>query len=548
MPTVAIGMGSFLCASECLCRHASTFIAGTLRFCAAAVGRCVVGLPCPQKTPTPDGNVIWNTLPEFIFVRFETRTRWRIPGIEEDNVFPVSVQSKPWFLDAGRVNPKLKITRYQFPLAPDFADTFHGAQGSTAEPGIIADLYGVDPIAGYIGMTRSRTRQKVLIYRPFPLAPFQVGLPLGRQLLLDVWRQEPVDWDALRKKYLDERPCQECREMKRKDAFTKAQWKQDTYRVCKECTAQKREAGTPYRCTQCGLWHAACHFATKHQNPRWSLYRVCLTCNATRQCFSCMRKLTEEYFTASAWKTSKPNRRLCIACQQKCRGRWTCAQCCRKLPVLHFSHYSALRPGAGQNGRQTCDACRAIAVQATVRKRAAQRTAQRVQPLRKKLRVQQTLRETWEAIAACVSARQQQTAMAQSSLADVGLKIQKRHDGRPTTAKAVEAKAGAAHSSTQALAVGSDNATPRRYTYICPHCAKSVQSTVVTGEVDHRRSDGCGKRFRVANGLLAGRTHPHTCPTCGAVVRSTKASGRIQITHRTPSGRQCRTNHWHVHS
>ena len=316
----------------------------------------------PTETATPDGSVIWNTLPEFVFVRFQTRTRWTIPGVDAENVFPVSVQSKEWFLDAGRTTPKLKVTRYQFPLAPDFADTFHGAQGSTAEPGVIPDLCGVDPLAAYVGMTRSRTRQKILIYRPFPLAPFQAGLPLGRQLLLDVWKQEPVDWDALRKKYLDERPCQECGEMKRKDAFTKAQWKQETYRVCKECTAQKREAGTPYRCTQCGLWHAAAHFASKHQNPRWSMYRVCLTCDAVKQCFSCAKKLTKEYFTASAWKASKPDRRLCVACQQKSRGHWTCAQCCRKLPLLQFLRYSALRPGGGQDGRQMCDACRAAAV------------------------------------------------------------------------------------------------------------------------------------------------------------------------------------------
>jgi len=197
------------------------------------------------ETLSADGAVIWNKLPEYIFVRFETRTRWTIPGIDQENVFPVSVQSGMWFLDAGRANPQLKVTRYQFPIAPDFADTFYGAQGSTIEPGVIVDMIGADPIAAYIGMTRCRTRQKILIYRPFPLAPFQEGLPLGRQLLLDVWKQEPVDWDALRKKYLDERPCHECGEMKRKDAFTKAQWKQETYRVCKECTAQKREAGTP---------------------------------------------------------------------------------------------------------------------------------------------------------------------------------------------------------------------------------------------------------------------------------------------------------------
>jgi hypothetical protein len=234
------------------------------------------------ETASADGAVIWNKLPEYIFVRFETRTRWTIPGIDQENVFPVGVQSGMWFLDAGRANPQLKVTRYQFPIAPDFADTFYGAQGSTIEPGVIVDMIGADPIAAYIGMTRCRTRSKILIYRPFPLAPFQEGLPLGRQLLLDVWKQEPVDWDTLRKKYLDERPCQECGEMKRKDAFTKAQWKQEAYRVCKECTAQKREAGTPYRCTQCGLWHAAAHFASKHQNPRWSMYRVCLSCDTKK--------------------------------------------------------------------------------------------------------------------------------------------------------------------------------------------------------------------------------------------------------------------------
>ena len=216
------------------------------------------------ETAAADGAVIWNKLPDYIFVRFETRTRWTIPGIDQENVFPVSIQSAQWFLDAGRTNPQLKVTRYQFPIAPDFADTFYGAQGSTIEPGVIVDMVDADPIAAYIGMTRCRTRQKILIYRPFPLAPFQAGLPLGRQLLLDVWKQEPVDWDALRKKYLDERQCHECGDMKRKDAFTKAQWKQETYRVCKECTTQKREAGTPYRCTQCGLWHAICHFASKH--------------------------------------------------------------------------------------------------------------------------------------------------------------------------------------------------------------------------------------------------------------------------------------------
>ena len=231
---------------------------------------------------------------------------------------------------------------------------FHGAQGSTIELVVIVDMIGADPLAAYVGLTRCRRRQKVL--RPFPLAPFQQGLPLGRQLLLDVWKQEPVDWDALRKKYLDERPCQECGEMKRKDALTKAQWKQDTYRVCKECTAQKREAGTPYRCTQCGLWHAACHFATTHQNPRWSMYRVCLSCDAKKQSFLCGTKHTKGHYSAAAWGTRKPKRRLCLRCQPETCGFWTCASCHQRRPREQFANFIAKRPSS-RNGTQTCDAC-----------------------------------------------------------------------------------------------------------------------------------------------------------------------------------------------
>ena len=76
MPTLAIGMGSFLCAWVCPYKHASIFIAEALRFCAGAAGSCACGWSAPPtETATPDGSVIWNTLPEFVFVRFQTRTR-----------------------------------------------------------------------------------------------------------------------------------------------------------------------------------------------------------------------------------------------------------------------------------------------------------------------------------------------------------------------------------------------------------------------------------------------------------------------------------------
>ena len=146
-----------------------------------------------------------------------------------------------------------------------------------------------------------------------------------------------------------------------------------------------------------------------------------------------------------------------------------------------------------------------------------------------------------------LAATRNEPATRSNPIADVRKEIQKMHEARQTSTGTDETRTGVAHSSPQQPALRPDTATPRVYTYLCPYCAQSLQSTVATGCVDHRRGGGCGKQFRV-NGLLASRAHSHTCPTCGTVVHSTQASGRIQITHRNPNGRQCRTDQWRVNN
>ena len=118
-----------------------------------------------------------------------------------------------------------------------------------------------------------------------------------------------------------------------------------------------------------------------------------------------------------------------------------------------------------QNGTQVCNACTALALVC----RLAHRTNRRLARLRQ--------RETCQ--------------RHEAILADVRKEIQKIHEARQTSTGAEEATTDAPHSATQQLA-----ATPRVYTYICPHCTKSVQSTVAAGQVDHRRGDGCGKNSR----------------------------------------------------
>ena len=114
-----------------------------------------------QHGGTDNKGHIWNNLPVCIFVRFETKTSWRVDGLSEDNTFPVTPQRKPWFLDKGRGRPVLRVTRRQLPLAPGFAATPHAAQGQTYRQGVFVDMQigdDGDPLTVHIGVTRIKDR------------------------------------------------------------------------------------------------------------------------------------------------------------------------------------------------------------------------------------------------------------------------------------------------------------------------------------------------------------------------------------------------------
>ena len=49
----------------------------------------------------------------------------------DSNVYPVAPCRRVWYLDRQRQSPKLRVSRTQFPLAPQFAITAHVAQGQT---------------------------------------------------------------------------------------------------------------------------------------------------------------------------------------------------------------------------------------------------------------------------------------------------------------------------------------------------------------------------------------------------------------------------------
>ena len=60
------------------------------------------------------------------------------------------------------------------------------------------------------------------------------------------------------------------------------------------------------------------------------------------------------------------------------------------------------------------------------------------------------------------------------------------------------------------------------FQYVCPHCKQPVNSTIRTGQANHRRT--CGKQY------------DYVCPACNGHVASNVATG--QINHRTVCGNQ----------
>ena len=542
---------------------------------------------------------IWNKLPDVIYVQFDTAAKWRIDGLLRDNVYPVTAQRKPWFLDRGRKSPRLRITRLQFPLAPGFAITAHVAQGQTLRDGVIAD-FNISNVASvfttYVAATRVTGRDKLLIMRPFPASPFQKGNSIGRELLLRVWRGDQVDWEALRAKYLEERLCGECGENKGKAAFTVGQWnRRDGPRACRECTARHRDAGEPYQCSICRLWFSEEAFPMKQRRNANSFYRVCHACELRKPCYICHIKKAESEYSASAWRSRHADRRVCTACAntKKAKGYWTCAACQRSVSQLNFTMWCCRRP-SGRDGTQVCDEC----YRAHALKRIAERARGRLRECRRQLRRRAIMDEVRREISAMVRARGRQPQHReadvpshshpqtvtsrkkfQPSLASRSQTADSRKrprndttDEPPKKRRAPLQRSGSlgvvpgrakieyhklvaqeqeqkqsiippgerSQGHEQVLGPQNGQATERTE-YECPYCQEKTYSSVWTGKV-HARGH-CGKEFRVRNGVVV-RAFTHACPKCGTEVQSAKAAGKIQSKHKTPKGKTCGTTAW----
>ena len=164
-------------------------------------------------------DVLLSHVPRVVYVDFKDESwcrrkpeeRWKFPHLEE-GVYPIYKTKRTWYLDAYRVRPIMKVIREQIPLASAFAVTAHSAQGQTKKS-IIADLVlgvGVSCMSSYVAITRVKTRQGLLIYRPFDRDPYTKGVAAGVDLFLKKMRKQTIQWEEVTKSLIPQKKCVFC--------------------------------------------------------------------------------------------------------------------------------------------------------------------------------------------------------------------------------------------------------------------------------------------------------------------------------------------------
>ena len=142
--------------------------------------------------------------PELIYLKFEN-AKWRIHKDLECGVYPMKVTSKVWVVHEGT---KISARRRGFQIVPDFGQTAHSMQGASLLS-VVVDCLEVDRctkttdmLAAYIGLSRVKTKEALLIASPFSPALFCNGEPPGPEILLRFIRRKIKGDNAQKDRYL----------------------------------------------------------------------------------------------------------------------------------------------------------------------------------------------------------------------------------------------------------------------------------------------------------------------------------------------------------
>ena len=118
---------------------------------------------------------------------------------------------------------------------------------------------------------------------------------------------------------MPQRPCSGCSFTQFKEKFTMRQWsRKDKRSFCKNCTDRMIVAGTPFECTNCGIWKAAEAFDMSQHSANCVNTKVCLACIERRICCECKEAKDEKSFTPGEWTNARKGKE-----RGKCRGCMT---------------------------------------------------------------------------------------------------------------------------------------------------------------------------------------------------------------------------------
>ena len=140
--------------------------------------------------------------PDLIYLKFEN-AKWRVHDDLENGVYPLKVAGKIWNISEGT---KMKAKRRGFQFVPDFGQTAHSVQGASLAT-VIVDCLAVDlcpketeMLAAYIGLSRVRSKEALLIAEPFSPALFCQGQPPGPEILMKVLHRKITADDSKKDK------------------------------------------------------------------------------------------------------------------------------------------------------------------------------------------------------------------------------------------------------------------------------------------------------------------------------------------------------------
>ena len=141
--------------------------------------------------------------PEMIFLEFK-EAKWTIHKDLGRGIYPLRPTTKIWIVNE---RTKIKAKRKGFQIVPDYGQTAHSEQGASESAAIVNCLSSThnckktDAISSYIGLTRIKKKEALLISEPFSPALFRQGGAEGPEMLMEVLKRKIDTDDAY------EEPC-----------------------------------------------------------------------------------------------------------------------------------------------------------------------------------------------------------------------------------------------------------------------------------------------------------------------------------------------------